>query len=368
MTTNPHLPNHLIHELMHTICFKKSGDAMVQLALSGKEPFSVFQYIIENRAHAYTDCGDIALLCSSPYTSPSVSLKYRTEGSKHLTVRFVQNLLVDSPLSKDLHFEKIIDLTIRRYAKPFTSLLDSWTDLEVLKMCDITDAASDDFFDDFVNTSLPNLRKLDIGLTLKGCIKLMALIPRIPLPEEVIFHISIKSHALLNLGSLQTFSNVKRFVANIQVWTQMTSPLLHLLSSIINSFPSLETAKIAFTYTHDAFPNDFANVASFHEWLCNTKFSAAIEISCEELVDVTNIDNVIDVYNKLKSIGYEECGAAFYLVTKKEYGNVKLVHRIQHYDDSSDDDQLLADLIQNYLYGSDNGDYDDDDSEDSSDD
>uniref|UniRef100_A0A7E4W3B0 F-box domain-containing protein n=1 Tax=Panagrellus redivivus TaxID=6233 RepID=A0A7E4W3B0_PANRE len=317
MTTAPQLKNHLIRELMHTICFKKSGDAMVLLALSGKEPFSVFRYVVENRAHAYTLRGGIFIKCSSPYTSLSVRLECETEAAKRLIIRFVRDLDVDSPSSTLLPFDKITNLTVRRCGKPLSSIRVRWTDLEVLKMCDIPDAASNGFFKDFMKTHLPNLRKLEVGLTLKGCNKLLTMTPRVPLPEDVTLLLTVCENALANFGSLNTFPEVKHFTATVQCFT------------------GIETAKIALSTDHHPGHKEFEKVFNFHEWLRNTKFSVPVEIDFTEKVDIAYNFDIGSVYTQLKSIGFEEDDFVFHLIVK-EYGNVKLVHRLEHYDSTSD--------------------------------
>uniref|UniRef100_A0A7E4W1Y1 F-box domain-containing protein n=1 Tax=Panagrellus redivivus TaxID=6233 RepID=A0A7E4W1Y1_PANRE len=349
MASSPQLKNHLIHQLINTTRLKSDGDAMVLLALSGKEPFSIFRYVVEARAHAYTDRGDIVIKCSSPYTPLSAPLEFETEASKRLVIRFVRDLLVDSSPSKDLPFEKITNLTIRHYAKPFTSILNSWTDLEVLKMCDISDAFFDDFFDDFVNTSLPNLRKLELGLTLKGCIKLMTVTPPVPLPEDVTLLLTVRERALAAFDSPNTFPTVKHLTATVQVWTELTVEVLNRLSTIINCFTGLETAKLELSYDHHPGKKEFEGIVNFHEWLRNTKFSAPIEIDFKEFVDISYNEDIESVYAQLKSIGFEEDGIPFYLVMKKEFGNVKLVHRVEHYDATSDNEELWADEVQDFL-------------------
>uniref|UniRef100_A0A7E4W2W0 F-box domain-containing protein n=2 Tax=Panagrellus redivivus TaxID=6233 RepID=A0A7E4W2W0_PANRE len=344
MTTSPHLPNHLIHELINTTRLRSDGDAMVLLALSGKEPFSVFRYVIENRAIACADRSNISIQCL-PFTCCTISIKFVLEGSKRLTNRFVRELHVLNPGSKQLPLEKITKLMIRRYAQPFTSILNSWTDLEVFRMCDITDGASDDFFDDFVNTSLPNLRKLDIELTLNGCNKLMTLKTPLPFPEDVGFHFivadsgifgspttfrnSLTNNALSDSASVQTFPNVKHFTATVQIWTDMTAEVLDQISAVIKCFTGAETVKIGIYHHHESRRNDIAGVVILHEWLRDTSFAIPVEVFCEELVDITAYDGPYDnVYAELKSIGYEEdCHPTRHII-EKEYGNIKLIHSI----------------------------------------
>uniref|UniRef100_A0A7E4V4M1 F-box domain-containing protein n=1 Tax=Panagrellus redivivus TaxID=6233 RepID=A0A7E4V4M1_PANRE len=335
MTTNPQLKNHLIRELIDTTRLKSDGDATVPLALTGKEPFSVFTYLIKARAHAHSLRGDIVIKCSSPNTSLLVPLGLKTEASRCLVFRFVRDLIVDSPLPKGLHFEKITNLTVRRYAKPLTSVRIPWTDIEILKVSDIPDTSSGSFFKDYINTSLPNLRKLEIGLTLKRCIKLMRMNPPVPLPEDVTFLINVRKDPT-DFGFANTYPSVKHFEATVQVWTDLTAELLEPLSTIIKCFTGIETAKLVLSHDHHSGRKEFEKVCNFHEWLRNTKFSVPVEIEFTEKFDLAYNFDVTSLYTQLKSIGFEEDDFVFHLIVKKDLGNTKLVHRIEHYDSFSD--------------------------------
>uniref|UniRef100_A0A7E4UTZ3 F-box domain-containing protein n=1 Tax=Panagrellus redivivus TaxID=6233 RepID=A0A7E4UTZ3_PANRE len=348
MTTAPQLKNHLIRELMHDVRLKRNedyfinGDTMVLLALSGKEPFSVFKYVVGTHVIASSETETWSLLTSGYQRRAPASIKFLFEGSKRLAIRFVRDLIVDIPLSKDLPFEKITNLTVNRYANPLSSVRIPWADLEVLKMCNIPDAASDGFFKDFIKTPLPNLRKLELGLTLNGCMKLLTMTPPVSLPEDVTFLLTVSEDALAAFGSPNTFPSVKRFVVTAKNYAELTAERLVRLSTVISCFPSLETAKIAINYSHTPLPNDFANVVNFHEWLRNTEFSTAVEINCEELVDISRAYNLVSrICRKLKSIGYEEFDDEDILVIKKEYGNVQLNHRINHCGGTSFLDEYL---------------------------
>uniref|UniRef100_A0A7E4W3V9 BTB domain-containing protein n=1 Tax=Panagrellus redivivus TaxID=6233 RepID=A0A7E4W3V9_PANRE len=163
MTTNPQLPNHVIRELMNTIRLKGSGDAMVLLARSGKETFPVFKYVVETTITVDTDRYDTFLQNLASKRSTTTPLNFRTEEAKRFVIRFVRHLTVMDIPFKQLPFEKITHLTIECYGESHTSLLNSWTDLEDLKM----NIISDQFFTDLISgtISLTKLRKLDISLT-----------------------------------------------------------------------------------------------------------------------------------------------------------------------------------------------------------
>uniref|UniRef100_A0A7E4VZV3 F-box domain-containing protein n=1 Tax=Panagrellus redivivus TaxID=6233 RepID=A0A7E4VZV3_PANRE len=323
------LPNHLIRELMHTIRHKYGGDAMVLLALSGKQHFPVFQYVVENHIYASVDEDSISLH-SSPIGYPSVPLAFLTEGSKRLAIQCVRKLFVGNPPFEQFEFEKITEFTIPTFDKSFIPILNSLTALDVLCVLFISDDDCDKFIH-AVNSgtiSLTNARNLNIGMTVDSCVKLLASTPSPALPEDVIFNLIDAFDVPSDLESLKTFPNVKRFASKIYFSTGLNSEKLHRISAIMKCFPGLETAKIDLCYNHFSRSNDYTIISNFHEWLRNTNFSAPVEMTFEECIEF--VKNPEPFSGQLKSFGYKEDGSN--LVIKKVYGNVKFFHRIQRRD------------------------------------
>uniref|UniRef100_A0A7E4W3B8 F-box domain-containing protein n=1 Tax=Panagrellus redivivus TaxID=6233 RepID=A0A7E4W3B8_PANRE len=343
----PQLPNHLIRELMHIIRLKNDGEAMTRFAVSGKEALPVFTYVIENYTFAVTKRNDIFIRCSAPFKPPgTVSLQFLTEGSKCLAIPFVRDLRVMRMSDTQMPFGKIVQLHVNCYTRSFTSIVNSWTDIEVLKI----NSNSLDFLDSVIKGSilLTNLRSLEVRLSFEECFEFMTPSIHFLLPEDVTFNIAVTTDILYDVDLLSTIPQVKHLVINVLLHMGRIPLTLRQISSIMQCFTGLETVKLNFTYNHWSHPNDFADVVNFHDELQNIKFPFPVEMGFLEDVDIGLVENAEPIYEQLKSIGYKEDGADYRFVMNKEYDNVKLTYRIEHYD-SFESVELTADEIQLFI-------------------
>uniref|UniRef100_A0A7E4VJT9 F-box domain-containing protein n=1 Tax=Panagrellus redivivus TaxID=6233 RepID=A0A7E4VJT9_PANRE len=349
MASNSQLPNHLIRELMNTIRFKGDGDAMVLLALSGKEMFPVFRYVVET--HVFAVMSEKSISLQSLHDRLLVVLNVLKEGSVRLTIRFIRDLRAYCISSEFLPLENIKLTIFGGLDKSFTPIFNSFTGLEVLKF-DFCSNRLDDFLNEVNdgNISLTNLRRLQARLVADDLMKIMSTTSSFPLPEDVSVNLDLHD-VVPDLGSLQTFPNVKRLVMNISLKIGVSSAVLHQFSIIINCFTGLVAAKVQFSCDHYAEKNEFAEVLEFHEWLRNTNFSFPVEVNFQEIAKLDYPESPKIIYDQLKSIGYEEDGIPTYFVLKRQYGNVKLNHQIKNFDDynyEGTDDEYWSDSDEWY--------------------
>uniref|UniRef100_A0A7E4W1S8 F-box domain-containing protein n=1 Tax=Panagrellus redivivus TaxID=6233 RepID=A0A7E4W1S8_PANRE len=334
MDSNPQLPNHLLRDLMHVIRRTNDGDALIRFALSGKEPFSVFRFVVKNCTKAVTHRDRVFIQNVSPVPAPfNARFTFSKKASQALVLRFVREVHAISNLAQHIPLDQITRLTIDNYDNQLfssNSIICSKSD-PVLKMFYI----SDGFLDDLISgtASLTNLQKLEFGFTSKQLVKLMSTPSSFSLPEDVTLSIDVGDDALSNLVCLKTFPTVRHLDVNILLHDQLTSALLHKISAFIDCFTGLETAKIGFFYNHHLDKIDFDEVETFHKWLRGTSFPVPVEVSFSEYVQNALKQHFNTFCEQLKSIGYKESKFVVirqFLIAKK-YDNVKLTHFIRIY-------------------------------------
>uniref|UniRef100_A0A7E4W1V8 F-box domain-containing protein n=1 Tax=Panagrellus redivivus TaxID=6233 RepID=A0A7E4W1V8_PANRE len=318
MPTNPKLQNHLMRELMHTIRLKGNGDVMVLLALSGKETFPVFTYVVQTKiALHFTQATIMHLLNLESYdkiaTSAKVCVRVSTSGALRLFSRFVRDLNV------------IISASFR--------LPIDWASLEDLTIYDVS---AGKFLDGVANGTilLANLRKLMFRLTFNDLIKTL-LTACFPFPEEVTLTIEQADHAPTLHGAFKTFPRVKRLKI---IYSMNNDPnkfqVLNELPAVIKCFPGLKSVKIMLRDRHDFISNhpEIVEVAKFHEQLQTADFSVPVDVTYHEFVYMSPSDSTEEFNSQLKSIGFKAEHYAYEYIFSLDNHNVKLFHQICEYE------------------------------------
>uniref|UniRef100_A0A7E4UU86 HORMA domain-containing protein n=1 Tax=Panagrellus redivivus TaxID=6233 RepID=A0A7E4UU86_PANRE len=178
---------------------------------------------------------------------------------------------------------------------------------------------------------LTNLRKLVMHLMFY---EIFEPNPHFPYPEHVTLEVIVNKDAVPYFGSLPTFPKVKHLVLNIELYLRIAPEMYRQVATLINCFPNLETTQVNFNVRHKPFPDDVSVITNFHEGLRTTDFSTPVEMNFNEYVYIGWAKKrVKSISEQWKSYGFEEDGSDSKFIIKKEYENVKLVHRMEYYDD-----------------------------------
>uniref|UniRef100_A0A7E4VIB6 F-box domain-containing protein n=1 Tax=Panagrellus redivivus TaxID=6233 RepID=A0A7E4VIB6_PANRE len=348
-TVAPSVPNHLIREIMHAIQLHGNGNAMGSLALSSKEAFSVFKYVIGHDVVGDLVNKNEALNNPNPLLRSTLSknngndsekaiynklpIMFNTKSFYNIAVRYIRKLHVT--LNGTINLPKlsleydIAELTVEGYVnsdeQSLTPILDSWKNLRVLKIKRVTNKFLDDVC--FGVFRLNNLQNLELKVTRRQLENLLTTAPRFPFPEVVTLQYGFGDNVPIDLATSLTFPEVKRLNFQCSSESHLTFEIFKMLRNLVQCFPSLEAAKIAFNGKHAYSIQGITNqLTQCHEWCNNANFTVPVEINYCAVVEFTHAASIQVVNEHLKSLGYTESIQPHSWIIEKEYANVRLIH------------------------------------------
>uniref|UniRef100_A0A7E4W6E4 C2H2-type domain-containing protein n=1 Tax=Panagrellus redivivus TaxID=6233 RepID=A0A7E4W6E4_PANRE len=339
----------LIRDLMHTLGRNKLACTMVQVALSGKEAFSVFELVVKKhfRCKAHHDDFKLSYMSPSlleayedvPYLPTKDYIDVGDHGIQLMFARCVQRLIIcadKNENSPNVHFTgDITELSLDGNAPlDFIPPGKSW--VKVLRILGYPLETLDKIV--YREYEFDRLKYLEVKMGLWHFCKLITMKPRFPFPETVVLdmggYMVNDEEVLFRLKRVDAFRNVKNLriqyrSEDLERGSRTFHDMFDHFPAILQWFPNVKMVKfdvsgVFLAWSRELEPSELLN---FHEKLLSElKFPVPVEIFCVDYAryDQDHPEQVTPYVEKVKAAGFRDRD----FTVEKQSENVKLVHCI----------------------------------------